>query len=144
MYQGKPHTAGRETAKGCFTLKNIWPSVRRSQRSGLKNRYQRKCSAKSYRHVYEGEPATAEISEYRNGNCYDWETMRPTFILKKPPFFDDMSIESSGIPSIKGARCFSKLWTQSPRDIFLPAGAIKRPIPPARLSEENGVEKSAV
>jgi aconitate hydratase len=119
-------------------LKDIWPSVKEVS-DLVKNTVTKDMFAKSYANVYEGDSHWQQI-QIPDGKLYDWDNA--STYIKKATFFDGMSIDPPGIPSIKGARCLAKLGDSVTTDHISPAGSIKADSPAGLYLQEHGVEKA--
>ncbi len=116
-------------------LKNIWPSVKEVS-DLVKETVTREMFEKSYANVYEGDSRWQKI-QIPDGKLYDWDDA--STYIKKAPFFDGMSIEPPGIPTITGARCLAKLGDSVTTDHISPAGAIKADSPAGLYLQDNKV-----
>ena len=56
----------------------------------------------TYANVYEGDPAWRAL-ETPSGSLYAWD--EASTYIRRPPFFDGMSLEPGTIADIAGARC---------------------------------------
>lgn len=119
-------------------LKDIWPSVKEVS-DLVKNTVTKSMFEKNYANVYQGDHRWQQI-QVPDGKLYDWNDT--STYIKKASFFDTMTIDPPGIPSIKGARCLAKLGDSVTTDHISPAGAIKTDSPAGLYLQENGVEKT--
>ncbi|QFU06167.1 Aconitate hydratase [Pseudoalteromonas sp. THAF3] len=118
-------------------LKDIWPSV--SEVADLvKSTVTKEMFAKSYADVYKGDERWRNI-KVPEAKRYEWSD--DSTYIRKAPFFDNMSKEAPGIPTIEGARCLAKLGDSVTTDHISPAGAIKADAPAGQYLLENGVAK---
>ncbi|MEO2267705.1 aconitate hydratase AcnA [Pseudoalteromonas sp. YIC-656] len=118
-------------------LKDIWPSV--SEVAELvKSTVTKEMFAKSYADVYKGDERWRGIA-IPQAKRYEWND--DSTYIRKAPFFDDMSKEPPGIPTISGARCLAKLGDSVTTDHISPAGSIKADAPAGEYLLSHGVSK---
>lgn len=119
-------------------LKDIWPSV--SEVSELVSQTVTQAMfEKNYADVYQGDQHWQQIA-VNQSERYDWQDS--STYIRKAPFFDDMSKEPPGIPSIKGARCLAKLGDSVTTDHISPAGNIKASAPAGEYLQAQGVKQA--
>jgi len=116
-------------------LKDIWPSqkaiadhVTKALSSGL---YQDK-----YKDVFSGTDAWRKLPVPED-EIYSWPD---STYVKKPPYFDGMSMKTSDPEPIKNARCLVKVGDSITTDHISPAGAIKPDSPAGEYLQEQGVD----
>ncbi|WP_105253330.1 aconitate hydratase AcnA [Pseudoalteromonas sp. T1lg75] len=118
-------------------LKDLWPSV--SEVAELvKSTVTKEMFAKSYADVYKGDERWRNIA-VPQAKRYEWD--EASTYIRKAPFFDGMSKEPPGLPSIEGARCLAKLGDSVTTDHISPAGAIKADAPAGQYLIEHGVSQ---
>ncbi|WP_105265156.1 aconitate hydratase AcnA [Pseudoalteromonas sp. T1lg76] len=118
-------------------LKDLWPSV--SEVAELvKSTVTKEMFAKSYADVYKGDERWRTIA-VPEAKRYQWD--EASTYIRKAPFFDGMSKEPPGLPSIAGARCLAKLGDSVTTDHISPAGAIKADAPAGEYLLEHGVSQ---
>ncbi len=119
-------------------LKDVWPSHEEviRTRDGAISREQ---FEREYGEVYTGNETWNEVA-VSGGEIYDWKD-ESTYI-QHPPFFEGMSEEPPGAPTVKGARCLVMLGDSVTTDHISPAGAIAEETPAGRYLKERGVPKS--
>ena len=61
--------------------------------------------------------------------------------MRKPPYFDGMSIDPSPVTDVSGARVLAKLGDSVTTDHISPAGSIKADSPAGRYLADHGVER---
>ena len=61
--------------------------------------------------------------------------------MRKPPYFDGMTIETSPVTDIDGARVLAKLGDSVTTDHISPAGSIKADSPAGKYLQEHGVDR---
>src|SRR5690606_12463281 len=73
------------------------------------------------------------------GDTFDWAP-ESTYV-RKPPYFEGMSLEPEPVQDIEGARVLAKLGDSVTTDHISPAGSIKAHSPAGRYLVEHGVER---
>jgi len=106
-------------------LRDIWPSTREihdtvaaSIDSGM--------FRSSYDNVFAGDARWRNI-QVPEGGSYQWN-MSSTYI-QNPPYFEGMTMETRGIPEIRGARVLALLGDSITTDHISPAGSISEDSP---------------
>ena len=74
------------------------------------------------------------------GEMFDWQD--DSTYIQNPPYFQGMTLDAPGAPTIKGARCLARLGDSITTDHISPAGAIKEDAPAGIYLKANGVAKS--
>jgi aconitate hydratase len=116
-------------------LKDIWPS-----RTEISDLVTRTISSKMYREKY--SDVFAGTDEWKNlpvpeDEIYSWP--ESTYV-RKPPFFEGMTMEVKPPEPVSGARCLVKVGDSITTDHISPAGAIKPDSPAGKYLQEQGVE----
>ncbi|MFI5754803.1 aconitate hydratase AcnA [Streptomyces sp. NPDC051569] len=93
---------------------------------------------KSYRDVFAGDAQWQALS-IPTGNTFEWDP-QSTYV-RKPPYFDGMTMETTPVADITGARVLAKLGDSVTTDHISPAGAIKADTPAGTYLTEHGVER---
>ncbi|WP_020409065.1 aconitate hydratase AcnA [Hahella ganghwensis] len=115
-------------------LKDVWPTrkevadcVTGAVSSGL---FQEK-----YEDVFAGTEDWKKLPVPED-KIYSWPE---SSYVKKPPFFDGMSMDVDEVPTIKKARCLVMVGDSITTDHISPAGAIKPDSPAGQYLQEQGV-----
>ena len=116
-------------------LRDLWPSqmeIDATIREALRSETFRE----TYQDVYTGDETwrTLPVPE---GNRYAWEP--DSTYVKRPPYFDGMSLTPPAVTELNGARVLAVLGDSVTTDHISPAGAIKRASPAGKYLEEHGV-----
>ncbi|PIE65561.1 MAG: aconitate hydratase AcnA [Desulfobacterales bacterium] len=90
-----------------------------------------------YRHIFTGDEFWKKLPSSER-TTYNWDE-NSTYI-KKPPYFDNFSIEPAPPERIENARVFLKLGDSITTDHISPAGAIAREYPAGNYLASRGVE----
>ncbi|MEU4066794.1 aconitate hydratase AcnA [Streptomyces wedmorensis] len=93
---------------------------------------------KSYQDVFAGDAQWQALS-IPTGNTFEWDA-ESTYV-RKPPYFEGMTMETSPVTDIVGARVLAKLGDSVTTDHISPAGAIKADTPAGKYLTEHGVER---
>ncbi|MFB8082859.1 aconitate hydratase AcnA [Streptomyces sp. NPDC057020] len=93
---------------------------------------------KSYQDVFAGDAQWQALS-IPTGNTFEWDA-ESTYV-RKPPYFEGMTMETSPVTDITGARVLAKLGDSVTTDHISPAGAIKADTPAGKYLTEHGVER---
>jgi aconitate hydratase len=93
---------------------------------------------KSYADVFAGDAQWQALS-IPTGNTFEWDP-QSTYV-RKPPYFEGMTMETTPVGDISGARVLAKLGDSVTTDHISPAGAIKADTPAGKYLTEHGVER---
>ncbi|MFJ6750184.1 MULTISPECIES: aconitate hydratase AcnA [unclassified Streptomyces] len=94
--------------------------------------------ASSYQDVFAGD-AQWQALPIPTGNTFEWDA-ESTYV-RKPPYFEGMTMETTPVEDIAGARVLAKLGDSVTTDHISPAGAIKADTPAGKYLTEHGVER---
>jgi aconitate hydratase len=94
--------------------------------------------SQSYRDVFAGD-AQWQALEIPTGDTFEWDP-ESTYV-RKPPYFDGMTMETTPVTDISGARVLAKLGDSVTTDHISPAGAIKADTPAGQYLTEHGVQR---
>ncbi|MEU6371719.1 aconitate hydratase AcnA [Streptomyces sp. NPDC046909] len=93
---------------------------------------------KSYQDVFAGDAQWQALS-IPTGDTFEWDA-ESTYV-RKPPYFEGMTMETTPVTDITGARVLAKLGDSVTTDHISPAGAIKADTPAGKYLTEHGVER---
>ncbi|MFJ9639304.1 aconitate hydratase AcnA [Streptomyces sp. NPDC101178] len=93
---------------------------------------------KSYQDVFAGD-AQWQALPIPTGNTFEWDA-ESTYV-RKPPYFEGMTMETTPVEDIAGARVLAKLGDSVTTDHISPAGAIKADTPAGKYLTEHGIER---
>ena len=119
-------------------LKDIWPSQKEISDT-VAACVTREQFTHQYANVFQGSQEWQAIKS-STGSQYDWDE-KSTYI-QEPPFFENLSANSSPIRAIRAARCLAKLADSVTTDHISPAGNIKKDSPAGKFLLEHGVAVS--
>ena len=73
------------------------------------------------------------------GDIFEWDP--DSTYVRKPPYFDGMTIEPAPVTDVEGARVLAKLGDSVTTDHISPAGSIRPDSPAGRYLIEHGVDR---
>ncbi|MCX5310063.1 aconitate hydratase AcnA [Streptomyces sp. NBC_00154] len=118
-------------------LADIWPSEAEVN-DVVANSIGEDMFNKSYQDVFAGDAQWQALS-IPTGNTFEWDP-QSTYV-RKPPYFEGMTMETTPVVDITGARVLAKLGDSVTTDHISPAGAIKADTPAGTYLTEHGVER---
>ncbi|HEY7602925.1 MAG TPA: aconitate hydratase, partial [Gaiellaceae bacterium] len=93
-----------------------------------------------YADVFTGDDAWRDL-EVPSGDLYAWAD--DSTYVRRPPYFDGMTVEPGTVEDVEGARCLVMLGDSVTTDHISPAGSIKPDGPAGAYLVEHGVERKA-
>ncbi|WUR97989.1 aconitate hydratase AcnA [Streptomyces sp. NBC_01261] len=118
-------------------LEDIWPTEAEVN-DVVANSIGEDMFNKSYADVFAGD-AQWQALPIPEGNTFEWDA-RSTYV-RKPPYFEGMTMETTPVSDIDGARVLAKLGDSVTTDHISPAGAIKADTPAGKYLTEHGIER---
>lgn len=115
-------------------LKDIWPTRDEIRQAIAANVTADEFKA-AYADVFAGDERWRFL-EAATGQTYDWPD---STYIRKPPYFEGMSLSVGRVPDIRGARCLALLGDSITTDHISPAGAIKPDSPAGKYLLDKGV-----
>ncbi len=128
---------GRDADGNEVFLRDIWPSPTEVERTIAQNITQ-EMFEKDYADVFAGDERWRGL-DTPDGDTFEWS--EDSTYVRKPPYFEGMSMELPEIRDIDGARVLVKVGDSTTTDHISPAGAIKADTPAGRYLRENGVDR---
>ncbi|MFE2289188.1 aconitate hydratase AcnA [Streptomyces sp. NPDC059443] len=128
---------GTDTEGKPVFLKDIWPSEAEVN-DVVASAIGEDMFSKSYQDVFAGDAQWQALS-IPTGNTFEWDP-QSTYV-RKPPYFEGMTMETTPVSDIAGARVLAKLGDSVTTDHISPAGAIKADTPAGKYLTEHGVER---
>ncbi|MFI6645241.1 aconitate hydratase AcnA [Streptomyces sp. NPDC050504] len=128
---------GTDTEGNPVFLKDIWPTEAEVN-DVVANAIGEDMFSKSYEDVFAGD-AQWQALPIPTGNTFEWDA-ESTYV-RKPPYFEGMTMETTPVTDISGARVLAKLGDSVTTDHISPAGAIKADTPAGKYLTEHGVER---
>ncbi|KQM83298.1 aconitate hydratase AcnA [Agromyces sp. Leaf222] len=118
-------------------LKDIWPDAAEVQRT-IDTSIDTDMFVTQYASVFEGDERWRGL-DTPTGSTFEWN--EASTYVRKPPYFDGMTMETTPVADIVGARVLAKLGDSVTTDHISPAGNIKADSPAGRYLAEHGVER---
>ncbi|WP_328536133.1 aconitate hydratase AcnA [Streptomyces sp. NBC_00344] len=118
-------------------LKDIWPTEAEVN-DVVANSIGEDMFNKSYADVFAGDAQWQALS-IPTGNTFEWDP--DSTYVRKAPYFEGMTMETSPVEDIIGARVLAKLGDSVTTDHISPASAIKADSPAGSYLTEHGVER---
>lgn len=118
-------------------LQDIWPTEAEVN-DVVANSIGEDMFNKSYQDVFAGDAQWQALS-IPTGNTFEWDS-ESTYV-RKPPYFEGMTMETTPVEDITGARVLAKLGDSVTTDHISPAGAIKGDTPAGKYLTEHGIER---
>ncbi len=125
-----------ESGKDVF-LKDIWPEPADVQ-SVIDDAVNQEMFTEKYADVFAGDERWTSLNT-PEGNTFEWAD-ESTYV-RKPPYFDGMTMELDTVEDISGARVLALLGDSVTTDHISPAGAIKADSPAGVYLAEHGVDR---
>jgi aconitate hydratase len=118
-------------------LKDIWPTPTEVQDT-IDSSINSGMFTKRYAGVFEGDKRWQSLKT-PTGDTFAWDT-KSTYV-RKPPYFDGMTMDPAPVTNISGARVLAKLGDSVTTDHISPAGSIKADSPAGKYLTDNGVSR---
>jgi aconitate hydratase len=118
-------------------LSDIWPDAAEVQAT-IDSSIDTAMFTHEYAGVFDGDERWRSLPT-PTGATFEWDA-ESTYV-RKPPYFDGMTIETTPVASITGARVLAKLGDSVTTDHISPAGNIKADSPAGRYLDSHGVER---
>lgn len=128
---------GTDTDGNDVYLKDIWPDAAEVQDT-IDNSINKGMFETQYAGVFDGDERWRSL-ETPAGAVFEWDE-KSTYV-RKPPYFDGMTMETTPVSDIQGARVLAKLGDSVTTDHISPAGNIKADSPAGQYLVEHGVER---
>jgi aconitate hydratase len=116
-------------------LKDIWPDAAEVQAT-IDSSISEDMFTKQYATVFEGDDRWKNLPT-PTGDVFEWD--ESSTYVRKPPYFDGMTMELTPVSDIRGARVLAALGDSVTTDHISPAGNIKAGTPAAQYLTEHGV-----
>lgn len=118
-------------------LKDIWPS-NKEVGDAIAATIGPEMFHKNYADVFRGDSLWNTVAS-PEGDLYQWDTA--STYIKRPPYFDGMTMQVGEINDIHGARCLGVFGDSITTDHISPAGDIKASSPAGLFLQSRGVQK---
>ena len=128
---------GKDTSGNDVFLADIWPTPQEVQAT-IDSSINSDMFTTQYAGVFDGDKRWQSL-ETPTGDTFSWDA-KSTYV-RKPPYFDGMSMEPAPVTDISGARVLAKLGDSVTTDHISPAGSIKADSPAGKYLTEHGVSR---
>ena len=118
-------------------LKDIWPSAAEVQKT-IDESIETDMFTRQYSSVFEGDERWRSLPT-PDSEVFEWDP-ESTYV-RKPPYFEGMTLEPRPVSDISGARVLAKLGDSVTTDHISPAGSIKADSPAGQYLQAHGVER---
>ena len=127
---------GTDQAGAPVFLRELWPTEREIQATML-TAVTSEMFRMSYGDVFSGDERWKTLS-VPTGNRFAWEP--DSTYIRNPPFFEGLTLQTTPLKDITGARVLAKLGDSITTDHISPAGSIKKDSPAGKYLMAHGVE----
>jgi aconitate hydratase len=128
---------GEDKSGNSVYLRDIWPTPEEVQ-STIDSTINSEMFTSQYAGVFEGDARWKEIPT-PTGDTFSWDA-KSTYV-RKPPYFDDMTMNPKPVTDISEARVLARLGDSVTTDHISPAGSIKADSPAGKYLTEHGVSR---
>ncbi|WJX99513.1 aconitate hydratase [Curtobacterium sp. 458] len=118
-------------------LKDIWPDAGEVQQV-IDDSIDTEMFTHEYGSVFEGDDRWKNLPT-PTGDTFEWDS-ESTYV-RKPPYFEGMTMQPDAVSDISGARVLAKLGDSVTTDHISPAGSIKADSPAGQYLAEHGVDR---
>ncbi|WP_420364523.1 aconitate hydratase AcnA [Curtobacterium sp. L3-7] len=118
-------------------LADIWPDTAEVQQV-IDASIDTEMFTHEYGSVFEGDDRWKNLPT-PTGDTFEWDT-ESTYV-RKPPYFEGMTMTPDAVSDISGARVLAKLGDSVTTDHISPAGSIKADSPAGKYLAEHGVDR---
>ncbi|MDH2442323.1 aconitate hydratase AcnA [Amnibacterium sp. CER49] len=128
---------GRDADGNDVFLKDIWPDASEVQQT-IDSSISTEMFEHEYASVFEGDERWRNLPT-PTGATFEWDE-QSTYV-RKPPYFDGMTLETTPVTDLSGARVLAKLGDSVTTDHISPAGSIKADSPAGQYLTAHGVDR---
>jgi aconitate hydratase len=128
---------GEDSSGDDVFLKDIWPTPEEVQNT-IDSSINSDMFTTQYAGVFDGDKRWQSL-DTPTGDTFSWDA-KSTYV-RKPPYFDGMSMEPAPVNDIQNARVLAKLGDSVTTDHISPAGSIKADSPAGKYLTEHGVSR---
>ena len=129
---------GQDTEGNNVFLRDIWPDAAEVQRT-IDSSISTEMFTHEYASVFEGDERWRSLPT-PDSEVFEWDA-NSTYV-RKPPYFDGMTLETTPVSDITNARVLAKLGDSVTTDHISPAGSIKADSPAGKYLQEHGVDRA--
>jgi len=128
---------GQDSAGTDVFLADIWPEAAEVQAT-IDSSIDTQMFLTQYKTVFDGDERWQSLPT-PTGDTFEWDSS--STYVRKPPYFDGMTLEPSAVTDITGARVLALLGDSVTTDHISPAGSIKAESPAGRYLSEHGIDR---
>jgi aconitate hydratase len=128
---------GTDTEGNDVYLRDIWPDAAEVQKT-IDASISTDMFTKEYGEVFDGDERWRSLPT-PDSEVFEWDS-ESTYV-RKPPYFEGMTIETTPVSSIAGARVLAKLGDSVTTDHISPAGSIKADSPAGQYLDAHGIDR---
>ena len=128
---------GKDAGGNDVFLADIWPSPADVD-AEIARSITRELFVEDYKDVFAGDARWQGLNT-PEGKTFDWDA--DSTYVRKPTYFEGMTMELTPVEDIHGARVLAKLGDSVTTDHISPAGSIKADSPAGKYLAEHGVER---
>ncbi len=118
-------------------LTDIWPDAAEVQQV-IDESIDTEMFTHEYGSVFEGDDRWKNLPT-PTGDTFEWD--QESTYVRKPPYFEGMTMQPDAVSDISGARVLAKLGDSVTTDHISPAGSIKADSPAGKYLAEHGVDR---
>jgi aconitate hydratase len=128
---------GQDSDGNDVFLKDIWPDADEVQKT-IDASISTEMFTKEYGAVFDGDERWRSLPT-PDSEVFEWDA--DSTYVRKPPYFEGMTLETTPVSDIAGARVLAKLGDSVTTDHISPAGSIKADSPAGKYLQEHGVDR---
>ncbi|NRG39382.1 aconitate hydratase AcnA [Rathayibacter sp. VKM Ac-2804] len=128
---------GTDTEGNDVFLKDIWPDAAEVQAT-IDSSIDKSMFDTQYAGVFDGDERWRSL-QTPEGSIFEWD--EDSTYVRKPPYFDGMTMETTPVTDIADARVLAKLGDSVTTDHISPAGSIKADSPAGQYLAEHRVDR---
>jgi len=128
---------GQDAAGEDVYLRDLWPNADEVQEVIAAN-VKGEMFRNTYADVYTGDEEWRALP-VPSGDLFEWDTA--STYVRRPPYFEAMSLDLAPVEDISGARCLVMLGDSVTTDHISPAGSIKPDSPAGHYLVDHSVER---
>ncbi|MEQ9086136.1 MAG: aconitate hydratase AcnA [Pontimonas sp.] len=128
---------GQDSGGQDVFLADIWPDAAEVQAT-IDSSIDTEMFTRQYKTVFDGDERWQSLPT-PTGDTFEWNA-QSTYV-RKPPYFEGMTLEPSAVGDISGARVLALLGDSVTTDHISPAGSIKADSPAGRYLSDHGIDR---
>jgi len=128
---------GQDSGGNDVFLADIWPDAAEVQAT-IDSSIDTDMFTQQYKTVFDGDERWQSLPT-PTGDTFEWDA-QSTYV-RKPPYFEGMTLEPSVVSDISGARVLALLGDSVTTDHISPAGSIKADSPAGRYLSDHGIDR---